>query len=98
MKLHILIFIIANMPRISVGVRIRPDTNPTDRKLDGLNIDSTLIELSVSGTQHSFTFDNIFPDTSRQEDIFKSAATNIIDGVLEGYNGCLFAYGQTGAG
>lgn len=30
--------------------------------------------------------------------MFEESARTIIDGVLEGYNGTIFAYGQTGAG
>ncbi len=88
------------MPRISVGVRIRPDISDRERKLDGFNINpnTSLIELSVNGTQHSFNFDNLFPDSSTQADVFRASTTSIMDGVLEGYNGCVFAYGQTGAG
>ena len=88
------------MPRISVGVRIRPDLTVKERKLDGfqINTSSSLIELTVNGTQHSFNFDHLFPDTANQDDVFRSSSTSIIDSALEGYNGCVFAYGQTGAG
>lgn len=88
------------MPRITVGVRVRPDSVPLEKKLDGfnLNTDTSLIELTVTGTQHSFNFDNIFPDNAAQEDVFKGSSLAIMDGVLDGYNGCIFAYGQTGAG
>lgn len=34
----------------------------------------------------------------RQVDIYNSCASNIIENVLEGYNGTIFAYGQTGTG
>jgi chromosomal replication initiation ATPase DnaA len=33
-----------------------------------------------------------------QENVFKQAALPIIESVLEGYNGTIFAYGQTGTG
>ena len=33
-----------------------------------------------------------------QEKVFKQAALPIIESVLEGYNGTIFAYGQTGTG
>ena len=67
---------------------------------DGLkyNREAASIELSINDVKHEFTFDKIFSETSTQEDIFASSATTIIDNVLEGYNGCIFAYGQTGAG
>ncbi len=31
-------------------------------------------------------------------DVYEQAAAPIIEGTMEGYNGTVFAYGQTGAG
>ena len=39
-----------------------------------------------------------FDWTIAQKDIYDRAASNIIANVLEGYNGTIFAYGQTGTG
>ena len=40
----------------------------------------------------------VFDWTITQEDIYNRCASNIIENVLEGYNGTIFAYGQTGTG
>lgn len=45
-----------------------------------------------------FTFDSVYGDTALQKDIFDETAYPIINSVLEGYNGTIFAYGQTGTG
>ncbi|XP_063683423.1 kinesin-like protein KIF3A [Bolinopsis microptera] len=45
-----------------------------------------------------FTFDNVFGPDSKQLDIYNICARKIVDSVLEGYNGTIFAYGQTGTG
>ena len=45
-----------------------------------------------------FTFDAVFGPTSSQAEIYDVCASPIVQSVLEGYNGCIFAYGQTGAG
>jgi hypothetical protein len=45
-----------------------------------------------------FTFDMAFDWTQSQEYIYTSCASGIIENVLEGYNGTIFAYGQTGTG
>lgn len=45
-----------------------------------------------------FTFDHVFDWTCKQVDIYNTCAANIIENVLEGYNGTIFAYGQTGTG
>ncbi|XP_067132536.1 kinesin-like protein KIF3A [Centruroides vittatus] len=45
-----------------------------------------------------FTFDTVFGPDAKQLDVYNQAARPIIDNVLEGYNGTIFAYGQTGTG
>ena len=45
-----------------------------------------------------FTFDSVYDWKSEQETIFLETAYPIIDNVLNGYNGTIFAYGQTGTG
>lgn len=45
-----------------------------------------------------FTFDKVYDMQSTQENIFTEIAYPIIENVLEGYNGTIFAYGQTGTG
>ncbi|PYH88875.1 kinesin-domain-containing protein [Aspergillus ellipticus CBS 707.79] len=46
----------------------------------------------------SFTFDQVFPMDSKQQDIFNFSIRPTVDDILNGYNGTVFAYGQTGAG
>jgi chromosomal replication initiation ATPase DnaA len=86
------------MPRITVAIRFRPDED--QKKIENLSCrpETGLIDLSVNGTKQEFTFDKLLTENATQEDVFKSCAIPIIDEVIEGYNGCIFAYGQTGAG
>ena len=53
--------------------------------------------LSESQT-YNFNFDNIFPPNTTQSEIYDSSAKEIISSVLNGYNGTIFAYGQTSSG
>ena len=46
----------------------------------------------------TFTFDGVYPPNTEQELIYRQSAAHIVDSVLEGYNGTIFAYGQTGTG
>jgi kinesin family protein 5 len=46
----------------------------------------------------SFTFDRVFDMNSKQSDIFDFSIRPTVDDILNGYNGTVFAYGQTGAG
>ncbi|KAL5011393.1 hypothetical protein ScPMuIL_009944 [Solemya velum] len=46
----------------------------------------------------TFTFDTVFGPDCKQLDLYNEAARHIVNSVLEGYNGTIFAYGQTGTG
>ena len=46
----------------------------------------------------SFTFDAVYDWDCRQRDVYDETAHPLIEQVLEGYNGTIFAYGQTGCG
>ncbi|KAK3688402.1 P-loop containing nucleoside triphosphate hydrolase protein [Podospora appendiculata] len=48
--------------------------------------------------QGSFTFDRVFDMACKQSDIFDFSIKPTVDDILNGYNGTVFAYGQTGAG
>ncbi|RYG95063.1 hypothetical protein EON65_56515 [archaeon] len=88
------------MPRISVGVRIRPDLVSGERRIDNFVVlnDSKSIDFFVSEVNHSFQFDDIFQEQTCQGQVFQASTSSIVDAALEGYNGTVFAYGQTGAG
>uniref|UniRef100_A0A8D3CEM2 Kinesin-like protein n=1 Tax=Scophthalmus maximus TaxID=52904 RepID=A0A8D3CEM2_SCOMX len=45
-----------------------------------------------------FVFDHVFGETSTQVDIFESTTKGVLDGLMNGFNCTVFAYGATGAG
>ena len=45
-----------------------------------------------------FTYDQVYGTDSKQLEVFSVTAKPIVDSVMEGYNGTIFAYGQTGTG
>ncbi|KAI9658010.1 MAG: Kinesin heavy chain [Bathelium mastoideum] len=55
-------------------------------------------KVSSQEASGSFTFDRVFGMQSRQADIFDFSIRPTVDDILNGYNGTVFAYGQTGAG
>ena len=57
-----------------------------------------LIQKSGEEAPKRFTFDSVYGESAFQKDIFDETAFPIIQSVLEGYNGTIFAYGQTGTG
>jgi len=52
--------------------------------------------LSVGG--RVFLFDHVFKENVTQEQVYNKAALPIVKDVLSGYNGTIFAYGQTSSG
>ncbi|BFZ16093.1 hypothetical protein BsWGS_19131 [Bradybaena similaris] len=57
------------------------------------------LQVANRGTlSYEVSFTEIFCPDSTQEEVFSVAAKDIIQNFLNGYNGTIFAYGQTGTG
>ncbi|NXJ04200.1 KI18B protein, partial [Odontophorus gujanensis] len=50
------------------------------------------------GKDLKFVFDRVFGEGATQEEVFQHTTQEVLDGVLNGYNCSVFAYGATGAG
>ena len=86
---------------IKVICRFRPmnemeKTNSEEMLLDFTS--ETSLSINYEHNSNSFIFDHIFPQTSKQSEIYNFAAKDVIKSVLDGYNGTILAYGQTGSG
>ncbi|CAL8092389.1 unnamed protein product [Calicophoron daubneyi] len=46
----------------------------------------------------TFVFDSVYDENSQQRDMYDKTFKTLISSVLEGFNGTIFAYGQTGTG
>ncbi|XP_032067353.1 kinesin-like protein KIF3A [Thamnophis elegans] len=95
-----------NLDNVKVVVRCRP-LNEREKTMCykmAVNVDEMRGTITVHKTDSSneppktFTFDTVFGPESKQLDVYNLTARPIIDSVLEGYNGTIFAYGQTGTG
>lgn len=53
------------------------------------------VDMNKKSVKHEFSFDQVFQPNSIQEDIFELVSP-LIQSALDGYNVCIFAYGQTG--
>lgn len=56
------------------------------------------VALNSTETTAPFTYDRVFDMGCQQSDIFDFSIRNTVEDVMNGYNGTVFAYGQTGAG
>lgn len=57
-----------------------------------------LLLLLLQDEGESFEFDAAFPTSCTQQNIYETVAKPIVEQVLEGFNGTVMAYGQTGTG
>lgn len=93
---------------IKVIVRCRPlSKKELDRKFKiivDMDVGSNTVTVThpdkASSTDQTktFSFDHVFPTQATQADLYNAVARPIVQNVLEGYNGTIFAYGQTGTG
>lgn len=63
-----------------------------------VDVPDSQMQVHVINTDHSFQFDRVFRWDASQKDVYDYAAKPIINGVLRGFNGTVFAYGQTASG
>ena len=61
-------------------------------------ITSSNPKADASDPPKSFTFDAVFAAECKQKSIYEKCGATVVEAVLNGYNGTIFAYGQTGAG
>ncbi|WCJ32014.1 Kinesin-like protein KIN-14R [Euphorbia peplus] len=59
--------------------------------------DGDLAILTGASTRKPFKFDRVYTPRDNQVDVFADASPLVLS-VLDGYNVCIFAYGQTGTG
>lgn len=92
-----------NADNIQVMVRVRP-LNNREKEEDSkacVKIDessSGCIILDCKPEQKRFFFDWVGGENTTQQAIFKTVGEPMVAACLEGFNCCIFAYGQTGAG
>ena len=93
---------------VRVIVRVRPlkESEINEGREAGIcKVDKAARSITIKNPEadrreqgRAYTFDNVYGMDSKQKDIYDETAAPIVDGVLQGYNGTIFAYGQTGAG
>ena len=90
--------------RVMVHVRIRPfnddDINRYGREtsIDYSEDEKGIIVLRKEYEKKLFNFDSVFDSAVPQHDVFQRVAVPVVNSVIEGYNGTIFSYGQTGTG
>ena len=94
----------SKLERVMVHLRIRPlSEDDVARYGQNSSVEYTddsrgIVTLRKDYEKKTFNFDSVFDGNSRQDDIFKKVAHPVVSSVIEGYNGTIFSYGQTGTG
>jgi hypothetical protein len=89
---------------VKVAVRVRPMN-----KMEKSNNSTMVVDVDKDNNQinlkkpdkeqnNTFQYDYVYPPNISQREVYDETAFPIVEAVIEGYNGTIFAYGQTGCG
>ena len=80
---------------VQVYTRFRP-LNAREQKLDAAAGAVTYLDADLGAL--ALDAGSVFPQDTQQVQVYDTAARSTVDDVVAGFNGTIFAYGQTGAG
>ncbi|KAK4412869.1 Kinesin-like protein KIN-7O [Sesamum alatum] len=83
------------MERIHVSVRARP-LSAEDAKSSPWRISGNSI--FIPNQPSKFEFDKIFGEDCKTQDVYRARTRDIVAAAVRGFNGTVFAYGQTSSG
>ncbi|GAQ78172.1 armadillo repeat-containing kinesin-like protein [Klebsormidium nitens] len=91
--------------RVRVVVRLRPRT-ADETKGDKDFADVVFMEPEIKRVTlkknhwetDSYFYDTVLPDHASQKKVYETVTQPVVESVLQGYNGTVLAYGQTGTG
>eukprot|EP00347_Sterkiella_histriomuscorum_P004399 403360607 len=94
-----------NTETVKVMVRVRPMNTKEKQKgcKSCVQVDTQQNQVYISkpdetSNQKAFAFDSVYDIDSKQQSVYDEGAFPLVESVIEGYNGTIFAYGQTGCG
>ena len=91
---------------INVAIRMRPLNkrevgDGQEERFQSVPGQNTIVQVNEEGealATQAYTYDHVFDSEKTTEDVYGSMAQDLVDGVVEGINGTIFAYGQTSSG
>ncbi|KAG2517307.1 hypothetical protein JM16_004063 [Phytophthora kernoviae] len=89
---------------VKVVVRCRPlfgkELVEGRKSIITLDAAAALISLKCPGNGQikSFTFDSVYDESTSQRQFYDESGYPLVESIFDGYNGTIFAYGQTGCG
>ena len=82
------------MSAIKVAIRVRPSPNVANV----WSIDAEKNGIQMVGGGNPFYFNRVFEPETNTYQIYQEMASEIVESVMTGTNGTIFAYGSTGSG
>jgi hypothetical protein len=92
---------------VQVMVRLRP-MNSIEKKNNSAtcvtidkNLNQVVLKAPKNGNtdaERAFTYDAVYDKDSSQRGVYDEGGFPLVESVMNGYNGTIFAYGQTGCG
>ena len=88
---------------VKVAIRVRPMNKREKEQNSRLCVqvdkdNNTVSVISDKNESKTFPFDYVYPMETTQREVYDQVAFPIVDSIFQGYNGTIFAYGQTGCG
>ena len=88
---------------VKVAIRVRPMNKHEIEENSRLCVtvdtaNNTVSVISDKNQSKTFPFDYVYPMETTQREVYDQVAFPIVDSIFQGYNGTVFAYGQTGCG
>ncbi|GLE09417.1 hypothetical protein PINS_up021047 [Pythium insidiosum] len=89
---------------VKVVVRCRPfsskETNEGRKSIISIDSSSGVVAIRCPDNDQlkSFTFDSVYDESTTQRQFYDESGYPLVESIFEGYNGTIFAYGQTGCG
>ncbi|RLN78499.1 hypothetical protein BBJ28_00006394 [Nothophytophthora sp. Chile5] len=89
---------------VKVVVRCRPlfgkEIVEGRKSIVTLDAAAALISLKCpeNGQLKAFTFDSVYDESTSQRQFYDESGYPLVESIFDGYNGTIFAYGQTGCG
>ncbi|KJE89435.1 Kif15-b protein, partial [Capsaspora owczarzaki ATCC 30864] len=88
-----------HLDAIQVYVRLRPIArDESSGSVEQSRFQITEDSKSIIHNNTAYTFDEVVGEDVKQEAVFRSVGKVIVDNCIQGYNGTIFAYGQSGSG
>ena len=87
--------------RVRVALRLRPlldDEKESDVVVTADQLNSSVVLNTPEHGRKDYTYDVVFGPTSEQSEVFDELGRHVADDFMNGFNGTVFAYGQTGTG